>query len=96
MLYFEVEVYPQRVVVNEVKKLSMYDHKAIVDGDTWLYKIKRSKLFPPQDKGWHGRGLNALYWHAKNSGSYVIFVPVEYAKRQKKIKRHADQIGLFE
>lgn len=95
MLYYKVEVFPQRVVINEVKSLRMYDVKARVDGDDWLYRIVRSKWQPPKDKGWFGRGLNNVYYHAKNSGDHVTFVPVHRVKRQRTIKRHPNQRELF-
>lgn len=95
MLYFKVEVFPQRVQVLEVYKLSMYHHKASVDGDTWLYKVVKSKWQPPQDKGWFERAVNTIYWHANNSGNNVKFHEVHYQKRVQKSKRHEKQIALF-
>lgn len=95
MLYYEIEVYPQRVVVNEVDRLSMYHQKAWVDGQAWLYKIERSTMFPPEDKGWFGRGLNTVFWHAKNSGNHVTFEPVNQVKRRRAEKHHEKQLRLF-
>lgn len=95
MLYYNVEVHPQRVLVNEVKRLAMYDQKAIVDGVTWLYKIKRSKRFPPKDKDWYGRALNTIFRHAKNSGGHVTFDPIDQAGLRRAMKRHEKQIRLF-
>lgn len=95
MLYYLIEVCPQRVVVNEVDKLSMYHQKARVDGEDWLYKIVRSKLFPPKDKGWYGRALNTIFWHAKNSGDHVTFEPVNHVKRRRATKHHERQLRLF-
>ncbi len=95
MLYFELEVHPQRVVINEVKSLATYDYKARVDGQEWLYKIKKSKKHPPKDKYWFSRAETTLFWHAKNSGNYVTFVPVEHVKKRRKVKRHPNQIELF-
>lgn len=95
MLYFEIEVHSQRVVVNEVDRLAIYHQKAWVDGQAWLYKIKRSKLFPPKDKGWYGRALDTIFWHAKNSGEHVTFEPVNHAKRMRSMKQHEKQMPLF-
>lgn len=96
MLYFRLEVFPQRVVVNEVKSLRMYDVKARVDGTDWLYVIVRSEHSKPQDKEWFGRGMQTAYWHAKNSGNYVTFDQVHHLKRARKIKHHPNQVRLFE
>ena len=95
MLYYEVEVFAQRVVINEVKSVRMYDVKARVDGTEWLYRIFKNPLLPPLDKGWFGRATNTVYWHAKNSGNYVTFTPVERVKRARKSKIHPDQRRLF-
>lgn len=84
MLYFEVDVHQQAVIINEVESVTMHHQKAVVDGEERLYMIKRNKLSWPKDKGWFDRALITLYWHAKNAGEYVFFVPVEQVKKQQK------------
>lgn len=95
MLYFDVIVYPQRVVVHEfVKALKTYHVSAEVDGDTWRYRIKKH-MPEPMPETWYGRGLQQAYYHAKNSGEHVVFQRVYHKKMTRKQKISNRQIGLF-
>lgn len=94
MLFFEVTVHPQRVTVNEVQDLEIYDYRARVDGEHLCYKIIKSKKNPPKDKGWHGRATNTVHYHAKNSGTLVEFVPVNRLQSVYR-RRNSQKIDLF-
>lgn len=95
MLYFEVVVYPQRVEVKTVlEPLKSYDVSALVDGEQWLYRIKKSPT-GRMALAWRGRGLQTAHYHAKNSGERVTFQEVRYVTKAQKNKIHPDQIKLF-
>ncbi len=95
MLQFQIIVHEQRVVVQEqIRPLMMYEISALVDGEIWRYHIVKmagTKL----PTGWRERGNQQAFYHAKNSGTHVVFQEVHYVKPERKSKRHPNQIELF-
>lgn len=85
MRQFIVTVHPNRVQVDEiVKELKTYDASAIVDGDIWRYKIKKSPNIIKKDRGWRSRAYHHIHYHANNSGFMVRFEHVHRATRRKR------------
>lgn len=83
---FLIEVHPQRIVALEVERTFDTVHaKALVDGDMWTYQIVKSKNCSSKDRTWFSRGMNYTHYHAKNSGFYVKFQPIE--RKSKKAKK---------
>ncbi len=82
MRYFIVTVHPMRVQVDEIwKDLKTYDCSAVVDGDIWRYKIKRSSGISKNNRDWRARAYHHIHYHAHNSGAVVHFEPVHHQKR---------------
>jgi len=96
MLYFDVVVYPQRVVVRELEgQQKTYHLSAKVDGEIWRYRI--TKHAPGRmSETWRGRGTQQAYYHAKNSGESVEFQPVSHTRNVARRKINPDQLRLFE
>ncbi len=96
MRQFDVIVHPKMVTVKERDiPMSNYDVSANVDGDKWLYCIKKepkSKL----DKSWRERGYTHAYYHAKNSGNHVQFNRVDAQHNSRPRKRHRLHLRLFD
>lgn len=95
MRQFDVIVCQKMVTVQELfAPLSSYHVRANVDGDKWLYRIKKiahQKL----DRGWRERGYVQAYYHAKNTGSNVKFSRVDKPGSSYKRKRHPEQMQLL-
>lgn len=95
MLHFDIVVYQQRVVVNELtRELSKYDVSVDVDGDIWRYRIKKAtgEKLP---RGWRERGFQQAHYHAKNSGEHVVFKQVTRSQYVARRKLHPNQMKLF-
>ncbi len=85
MRHFIVTVHPKRVQVDEItKELKSYDSSAVVDGDIWRYKIKKSPNVIKTDRGWRSRAYHHIHDHAHNSGTVVRFEHVHYQRRGKR------------
>jgi len=86
MRYFIVTVHPMRVQIDEqVKELKTYDSRALVDGDTWLYTIKKSSNIPKTWRGWRERAYHHIHYHANNSGTVVRFEVIHHKTRTKRL-----------
>lgn len=85
MRYFTVTVHPKRVQIDEqVEELKTFDCSAVVDGDIWRYKIKKSPNIPKTWRGWRGRAYHHIQYHADNSGAVVRFEPVHHKQRSRR------------
>ena len=95
MRYFTVIVHPMRVQIEEVEKdFITYDAGAIVDGDTWRYKIRKHINIGKNDKRWRERAIHHIHYHAHNSGTKVHFQPV-HSTRTRKRKIHEKQKSFW-
>lgn len=82
---FLVTVHPMRIQIEEVEtQFVVFDARARVDGDIWLYKIKKHVNIPKNDKRWRGRAYHNIHYHAHNSGHIVSFSPVHHQRRKDK------------
>ncbi len=74
MKHFDVIVCHYRVQIQEVEEPHKTVHvRARVDGENYVYRITKysgHKLH----RTWMERGYTQAYYHAKESGSYVVFV----------------------
>lgn len=87
---FYVIVNEQSVIVKETKGLSVHHAKAIVDGEEYFYQVVKdtsnvmevggSKI----KKSMFGRGINQVFYHAKNAGNIVRFIPIGRSSSKKK------------
>lgn len=85
MRQFIVTVHPMRIQVDEItEELKTYDCSAIVDGDIWRYKIKKSSGIMRKDRGWRSRAYHHIHYHAHNSGTIVRFEPVHFQTHRKR------------
>lgn len=95
MRHFTVTVHPMRVQIDEqAREFKTYDASAIVDGETWRYKIKRHANIAKNDRRWRGRAYHHIQYHAHNSGTIVRFEPV-HSKRSRKRKIHEKQLSFW-
>ncbi len=95
MRYFIAKVYPMRVQIDEqVKELQSHDCSAVVDGDIWRYKIKKSANIAKRSIHWRSRACHHIHYHAHNSGEVVRFEPVHYQARNRR-KISEKQLSLF-
>ncbi len=92
MRFVKCEVGIDKVFMHYVTKpLSIYDFKAIIDKEEWIYKIVRHADVPYNDKQWRERGTIEIYGHARTIGKIVVWIPVNY-RRGKKAKEQTEMI----
>jgi len=95
MRWFEVVVCPKKVTILEVEKPIEHVHvQANVDGDTWLYQIKKLPMSHMR-KGWEERGYVQSYYHVKNGGEHVVFVRTNRPGYKRKLRHKPKQLQLF-
>lgn len=85
--YWKVEVSPNVVWIDVADKVPKTIHvDANVDGERHQYTIKVMKPYKQKEvgKGWFGKGVNQAFYHAKNQGERVKFLPVSTRKTKKK------------
>lgn len=85
MRHFRVTVLPMRVAIDEqFRQFMLYDASAIVDGDTWRYKIRGCADISKHSPSWRTRAYHHIHYHAHNSGTVVRFEPVHYEPRRRR------------
>lgn len=85
MRQFIVTVHPMRLQVDEItKELKTYDASAIVDGDTWRYKIRKGPNISKRALHWRNRAYHHIHYHAHNSGTIVRFEHVHFQTHRKR------------
>ncbi len=85
MRYFTVTIHAKRIEIEETfQPYRIYDYKAVVDGDAWLYLIKRHKNNPDKSNRWRMRATQQVFYHAFNSGTHVRFEPVSIRRPYKR------------
>jgi len=96
MKSFLVTVHPARVEIREFTPVSstrIPEQIASVDGERYQYFVDKDK--DTESKSWRGMANNALFYHAKNSGSYVFFIAVNKVRSRKKEDVSDNQIKMF-
>ncbi len=96
MRYFIVTIQSRSVRIQEVKEeLKTFDAIAVVDGEQFIYLIKKSRHSAAQGKDWRQSAYRDIQYHARNSGENVSFEEV-HRNSTRKQKISEKQPPLFE
>ncbi len=96
MRQFDIIVCSHMVAVEEVfKPLTRVDVRANVDGEKFVYRIKKLR-FNIGVSGWRERGYIQAYYHAKNAGTCVEFIEVNLSEQPRTDKKHTQALRLFD
>lgn len=96
MRHFTVTVWQFRVQIEEqTQPIKKIHARAVVDGDDWLYTIKKHPDNYQKRPVWMGRAYQNIHGHAHNSGTVVRFEPV-HSKRTRKRKIHDKQLSMWD
>lgn len=94
---FIVSVAPSCVRIEETfENLKTVHAQAVADGVRLSYFCVITRPWKTKDvgKGWRGRAHNELFYHAKNQGEFVRWIPMSNrVYRRKKVP--AQQMSLF-
>ena len=103
MKEFKVTVNNFSVVIKETNNLRHYHFKAVVDGESYRYKILNEGESVCDNSGGtvlkkevFGRASIEIMYHAHNAGNIVRFEPVGNVRSKKKKKISKNQMTMFE
>lgn len=96
MRFYIVVVKPRNIYASErTKPINTIHARAVVDGEDWIYQIAQPIRSGNSGDNWFERGLNYVFYHAKNGGDRVEFKQVNRKRRRTK-KISDKQLSLFE